>query len=188
MGFFDKLRAAAGKSGPAPARRPAKASGRGIILFEETGQVIRAEAALKNAAFSLKVKAPPPALRTGCDLVIEFDLVQSPAVMSTLAKSRLKYLQILPVSDELLAPVSVYQHKDYDEYLMVRAANMKISVEKQSGLIVNVSGGGCPDVPYLAKLLIGKTLAEARPPLEQGQTLCGYALQLAFDEAKQCIG
>lgn len=188
MGFFSKLRPAAKQGGPVPAHKLAGAAGRGIIMFEETGQVIRAEAALKESGFTVRVKAPPPSLRTGCDLVIEFDLVQSPAVLSTLVEARLKHLQILPVSDELLEPVSVYQHKDYGDHLMVRAANMKISVEKKSGLIVNVSGGGCPDVPYLAKLLIGKTLAEARPPLEQGRTLCGYALQLAFDEAKQCIG
>ena len=184
MSILARLRTALKKGESAPA----KTAGRGILLFQETGQVIRAEAALKEAGFDIKVKAPPPALRTGCDLVIEFALVQAPAVLSALTKSRLSHLQLLPVSDELMEPVSVFQRKDYGEYLMVRAANMKISVEKKSGRIVNVSGGGCPDVPYLAKLLVGKTLAEAEPPLERGQTLCGYALQLAFDEAKTCIG
>lgn len=182
-GLWGKLRSAV-RGGSSAART----AGRGILLFSETGEVIRAEAALKEAGFAVKVKAPPPALRTGCDLVIEFDLISAPAVMDSLRKSRLNHLQLLPVSDELLEPVSVFQHKDYGAYLMVRAANMKISVEKGSGRIVNVSGGGCPDVPYLAKLLVGKTLAEARPPLERGRTLCGYALQLAFDEAKRCIG
>lgn len=167
---------------------PKAATGRAILLFRETGEVIRAEAALKKGGLAVKVKAPPPALRTGCDLVIEIPLIHVPAVRAALGEARLTPLQILPVSDELLEPVSVFQKKDYGEYLMVRAANMKICVEKKSGRIVNVSGGGCPDVPYLAKLLVGETLAGARPPLERGRTLCGYALQLAFDEAKQCVG
>jgi hypothetical protein len=53
---------------------------------------------------------------------------------------------------------------------------------------VNISGGGCPDVPYLAKELVGKTLNEAPAPREIGHTLCGYALQLAFEEmGRRCL-
>jgi hypothetical protein len=33
---------------------------------------------------------------------------------------------------------------------MIRAANMKLTVDKDTMVIVNISGGGCPDVPYLA--------------------------------------
>ncbi len=86
-----------------------------------------------------------------------------------------------------LEPVSLFQHKDYGAWLMVRAANMKITVDKASRRIVNVSGGGCPDVPYLASLLLGKALDEAQIPLNQGQTLCGYALKLAFDETQRLL-
>lgn len=49
-------------------------------------------------------------------------------------------------------------------------------------MIVNVSGGGCPDVPYLAIRLIGHRLDAAPSPREIGHTLCGYALGLAFEE------
>ena len=65
---------------------------------------------------------------------------------------------------------------------MVRAANMKLTVEKETLTIVNISGGGCPDVPYLAKEMVGRTLKETPRPREIGHTLCGYALQLAFEE------
>ena len=65
---------------------------------------------------------------------------------------------------------------------MVRAANMKLTMEKASGRIVNVSGGGCPDVPYLARQIIGKSIHEADLIKEQGKTLCGYALHLASQE------
>ena len=70
---------------------------------------------------------------------------------------------------------------------MVRAANMKITIEKKTRTIVNISGGGCPDVPFLADQLTGKTLEEAPKPKEIGHTLCGYALQLAYEEVeRQC--
>jgi len=62
---------------------------------------------------------------------------------------------------------------------------MKITVSKESLEIVNVSGGGCPDVPYLAQEMVGKKLTEAPSPREIGHTLCGYALQLAFEEIRR---
>lgn len=185
MSLLDRIKNTASKLRPAPSTDRA---GRGILLFEHTGDVIKAEEILKKAGLKISVKAPPPLLRTGCDMVVEIPLVHGPSILNMLGNARINPLQMVPVSDELMEPVSIYQHTDFGKYLMVRAANMKITVEKSSGLIVNVSGGGCPDVPYLASILTGKTLQDAAPPLEQGQTLCGYALQLAFDEAKKCLG
>ena len=51
--------------------------------------------------------------------------------------------------------------------------------------VVNVSGGGCPDVPYLAALLTGQCIGEAEEPRVKGQTLCSYSLQRAFEEARR---
>ncbi len=164
-------------------------SARGILVFHDTSEVIRAERALKAAGLDVQVKGPPPALRTGCDLVIEFPLILEPIARQALDSARLKPLQAVPVQDILLEPVSLFQIKDFGDWLMVRAANMKITVHKASRTIVNVSGGGCPDVPYLAESLVGRTLESAPEPLSLGHTLCGYALQLAFLEAKtQCPG
>jgi len=59
---------------------------------------------------------------------------------------------------------------------------MKITVEKRTRAIVNISGGGCPDVPFLAAEMVGKTLDQAPAPRSIGHTLCGYALQLAYEE------
>jgi hypothetical protein len=78
--------------------------------------------------------------------------------------------------------VDLFAVKDFGDCLMVRAANMKITVHKATRAIVNVSGGGCPDVPYLAREMVGKNLDEAPAPAEIGHTLCGYALQLAYEE------
>ena len=91
-------------------------------------------------------------------------------------------LEAVPASSPLLQPVDIFQITDYGPYLMVRAANMKLTVEKETLTIVNISGGGCPDVPYLAKEMVGKTLNEAPRPREIGHTLCGYALELACEE------
>jgi hypothetical protein len=68
---------------------------------------------------------------------------------------------------------------------MVRAANMKLTIDKESLVIVNVSGGGCPDVPYLAKEMVGKGIKDAPDPEDIGHTLCGYALKLAYEEIKK---
>ena len=78
--------------------------------------------------------------------------------------------------------MDLFQIKDFGRYLMVRAANMKLTVDKETQTIVNISGGGCPDVPFLAREMVGKTLIEAPSPRQIGHTLCGYALELAYEE------
>jgi hypothetical protein len=172
-----------------PPALPAGISGQGMILFENTSDVIAAESCLKKNGLPVRVMGPPPELRTGCDMVVEFPLMVELKVSETLAQARIHFIRIVPVQDVLLEPVSLYQVKELGEFLMVRAANMKITVRKSDRQIVNVSGGGCPDVPYLAENLVGKTLYDAPEPRTMGKTLCGYALQLAFEEIKrQCPG
>ncbi len=158
-------------------------------MFEHTSDVIRAESRLRKEGFQIRIKGPPPSLRTGCDMVIEFPLIQELAVRRALGEGRIDVKAVVPVEDPLLEPVSLIQVKQFGEYLMVRAANMKLTVDKRDGLIVNVSGGGCPDVPYLAEALVGKRLPDAPEPRSLGHTLCGYALQMAFEEIKRlCPG
>ncbi len=128
---------------------------------------------------------PPPEIRSGCDLVIEFPLIEALRIQTTLDEAGVSPLQVVPVSGPLLQPVNLFQIKDYGTHLMVRAANMKLTVEKKTLTIANISGGGCPDVPFLAEEMVGKHLAEASSPREIGHTLCGYALQLAFEEMKR---
>jgi hypothetical protein len=162
-----------------------KTPDRGILVFEHTSEVIRAEGTLKANGWDIRVMGPPPELRTGCDLVIEFPLIEELNILRTLQKKGLRPLHAVPVNSPLLKPVDIFHVKDFGHYLMIRAANMKLTVDKTSKVIVNVSGGGCPDVPYLAYQMVGKKLDEAPEPREIGHTLCGYALQLAFDEARR---
>ena len=161
--------------------------GRGIMVFEQTGEVIRAENLLRDLGWPVRVMGPPPEIRTGCDLVIEFPLMEELHLVRELTAAGIAPLQVVPVSGPLLAPVDLYQTTDFGDYLMVRAANMKITVAKGDLRIVNVSGGGCPDVPWLASQLVGRTLDTAPNPRGIGHTLCGYALALAFEEIeRQC--
>lgn len=181
MGLLNRLK---DKLGAGPARK-ASDEDRGLLVYENTSEVIRAENLLKEHGWAIQVKGPPPEIVSGCDLVIEFPLIEQLAILRLLAEKGLEPLQVAPVTGPLLEPVGIYQTVDFGEHLMVRAANMKLTVEKATGLIVNVSGGGCPDVPYLARELIGHRLEDAPSPRQLGHTLCGYALELAYQEIKR---
>jgi hypothetical protein len=176
LGFFKKK-----KTTPDKKQRDVSAD-LGILVFENTSDVIQAENALKQAGWSIRVMGPPPSIQTGCDLVIEFPLIEELNILRELDNANVSPLKVVPVTAPLLEPVSLFQTKDFGEYLMVRAANMKITIRKKDMIIANISGGGCPDVPYLAQEMIGKTLTEAPRPRDLGHTLCGYALELAYEE------
>ena len=157
----------------------------GVLVFPSTSEVIRAERLLRDANFEIKVMGPPPQIRSGCDLVIVYPLIDQLHILRLLQDAELEPLQAAPLDDPLLKPVDLYAVKDFGDYLMVRAANMKITLRKATREIVNISGGGCPDVPYLAREMVGKTLEQAPAPRDIGHTLCGYALHLAYEEARR---
>lgn len=160
---------------------------RGFLVFENTGEVIQAETTLKQQGWDIKVMGPPPEVRQGCDLVIAFPLIEELRIVTVLKEQGIAPLQVVPVTSPLLQPVNIFQTKDFGAYIMVRAANMKLTVDKATRRIVNISGGGCPDVPYLAASMIGETIESSPSPRDIGRTLCGYALQLAYEEVrKQC--
>ena len=124
----------------------------------------------------------------GCDLVIEFPLIEELNILRLLDEKGIDPIETVPVNSPLLKPVNLFQVKDYGKYLMIRAANMKLTIDKDTQIIVNISGGGCPDVPFLAQEMVGKYLHEAPDPENIGHTLCGYALKLAYEEMKkQCL-
>lgn len=165
----------------------AQGADRGILIFENTSEVIAAENQLRSQGWRIRVMGPPPEIQRGCDLVIEFPLIEELEILRQLEAVGTPPLEMVPVTGPLLQPVGLFQTVDYGDWLMVRAANMKICIEKGSGVIVNISGGGCPDVPYLAQEMVGKTLSAAPSPRTIGHTLCGYALELAYQELKrQC--
>lgn len=133
----------------------------------------------------MRVMGPPPEIQRGCDPVIEFPLIEELNILRELQNARIPPLEVVPVTAPLLKPVDLFHTKDFGAYLMVRAANMKITIAKEDLKIVNISGGGCPDVPFLAYQMVGKTLEKAPRPRDLGHTLCGYALHLAYEELRR---
>jgi hypothetical protein len=166
-------------------RQREKKTDRGFLVFQNTSEVIRAEAILKKEGWNIRVMGPPPELRKGCDLVVEFPLIEQLNILRVLEEKKIPPIEMVPVDSPLLKPIDLLKTKDYGNHIMVRAGNMKLTVEKDTQKIVNISGGGCPDVPYIAQELVGKTLKEAPSPKEIGHTLCAYALHMAYEEMKK---
>ena len=163
-------------------KKTPKFEGGGLILFHNVAEAISAEKILKNAGYEKKLVAPPPELRKGCDLALEINLVELPGVERLLREKNADFVEILPLKGvgELLGVVKIM---DFGEALMVKAGNMKLTYDKKSGVILNISGGGCPDIPYLHISMLDKKLTEACRPKDQGYTLCALMLDRAYTEA-----
>jgi len=154
----------------------------GVVLFMEVPDAMKAEKVLKEAGYTVKLVAPPPELRKGCDLAVEINLVEQPGIERLLSQKDVAYISIdsLKVgTSELLEIVKV---TDFGECIMVKAGNMKLTFDRENGAIVNTSGGGCPDIPHLHFELLGKPLTEAPRPRDIGFTLCALMLDRALEE------
>ena len=156
--------------------------GGGLVLFDEVQHAMIAERALKSAGYIVKLVAPPPELRKGCDLAVEINLVEQPGIERVLREKDMGYISIDPIRIKTAPLLDVVKVTDFGDWVMVKAGNMKMTCEKNSGVIVNVSGGGCPDIPYLHAELIDKRIEEAQRPKDLGFTLCAVNLDRAFDE------
>lgn len=159
-----------------------KFEGGGLVLFQEVSHAMAAEKTLKAADYTVRLVAPPPELRKGCDLAVEINLVEQPGIERLLREKDMAYVSIEPIEVKTAPLLEVVKVTDFGKWAMVKAGNMKITYEKNSGIIVNVSGGGCPDIPYLHAELIDKQLHEAKRPKDLGFTLCALNLDRAFDE------
>ncbi len=164
-----------------------------LLMFGSVLKALQAEKVLKVADIACELLVPPLELRTGCDLAIALDSYEATFAKEVVEKAglvitdeRLNTAGTAQLSD--VVTTHDFEGSDGKNYLMVRAGNMKITVERSSGLIVNTSGGGCPDIPYLNLMLVGKTLTDAPHPQTLGKTLCGLMLERAFDEAQRLCG
>jgi hypothetical protein len=159
-----------------------KFEGGGLVLFDEVQQAMNAEKTLKSAGYLVKLVAPPPELRKGCDLAVEINLVEQPGIERVLDENDVFYVTISPLKIKTSPLLEVVKVTDFGDWTMVKAGNMKLTYEKSNGTIVNVSGGGCPDIPYLHAELIDKRLDEAPRPKDIGFTLCSLNLERALEE------
>ncbi len=161
---------------------------RGLLIFAHPTTVISVQELLRDEGYDIRVVSPPPTYRTGCDLSVEFPFDAESAIVELLHRVGLSPMDVVPITSKGTEPLQFVRVKDFGRYLMVRAANMKITVDKESREIVNISGGGCPDVPFLATCMLGKRLREAPDPGEVGFSLCAYSLNMAREEMIRLIG
>lgn len=157
--------------------------GDGIIIFNDVADAMKGEKVIKGAGYDVKLVAPPPQMRMGCDLALEINLVEQPGIERVMKSQDVAYKDILPLTQSSTQICEVVKITDFGRWTMVKAGNMKLSYEKASGRIVNISGGGCPDIPYLNVEMVGKNLMDAPQPRELGYTLCATMLQRAYEEA-----
>ncbi len=165
-------------------RREQKVSfeGGGLVLFLDVPDAMKAERALKKAGYTIKLVAPPPALRKGCDLAVEINLVEQPGIERLLNQKDISYVGVTPVKVSTSELLEIVKVTDFGRWLMVKAANMKLTFDKESGVIVNTSGGGCPDIPIIHISLVDKRLTEVPRPKDIGFTLCALMLDRALEE------
>jgi len=157
--------------------------GGGLVLFTEVQAAMKAERVLKNAGYTVRLVAPPPELRKGCDLAVEINLVEQPGIERLLNQKDADYVSVEPLKTATSELLEIVKMTDFGRWLMVKAGNMKLSFDKGTGVIVNVSGGGCPDIPYLHAEMVGKSLKEAPKPRDTGFTLCALMLDRALEES-----
>jgi len=157
--------------------------GGGLVLFSDVQDAMKAEKVLAGAGYLVKLVAPPPALRKGCDLAVAINLVEQPGIERVLKQNEAAYVNIAPLKKDTSEILEIVKITDFGRWVMVKAANMKLTFEKESGEIVNTSGGGCPDIPLLHADLVNKKLAEAPRPKDIGFTLCALMLDRALEES-----
>ena len=156
--------------------------GGGLVLFLDVQHAMTAEKVLKDAGYVVKLVAPPPTLRKGCDLALEINLVEQPGIERVLNQRDVAYVNITPLKTGASELLEIVKTTDFGNWVMVKAGNMKLTFDKESGIIVNTSGGGCPDIPHLHAELIDKPLAEVPRPRDIGFTLCARMLDRALEE------
>ena len=117
-----------------------------LIVFDYIFHALRGKHVLEQAGLKIKEVAPPPEYRTGCDLALELSATEVDKAERILDEKDVLILDILFVpKDTKLVPVylgTLIKTKDFPDYTMVRCGNMKITYQKGTGTIVNISGGG----------------------------------------------
>jgi len=166
-----------------PKRSPGADEALGLFLFDAVNDALGAERTLKAVGYDVTLVAPPARLRAGCDLSVALPRFEHVGAARTLAEAGVHVRDWIDDAEGTAEVCDLVTTVDFGEWLMVRAGNMKIVVEKATGTIVNTSGGGCPDIPYLNLALVGRRIDEVTRPKDLGYTLCGLMLDRAYVEA-----
>ena len=157
---------------------------RGVVLFGTVQEVIRVQKLLQAQGFRVRLVAPPPEVRVGCDLAVEFELIEQETLEAAIKQAAYFPARIVSTKEMLPDILRRATFVELDGYLMCKVGNMKITLDRTDRRIVNISGGGCPDIPYVAGKLYHVKIAEAQDPIKLGNSLCAFMLQIAFDALK----
>lgn len=155
--------------------------GDGIIIFQDVAQAIQGEKIMRKAGYEVRLIAPPPEYRMGCDLSLEINLAGQAGIEQLFREKGAGYVGIFPMMKDTAELSDIVKVTDFGQWTMVRAGNMKLTFDKNSGIIVNSSGGGCPDIPYLYAEMVDKLLTKAPRPKDRGVTLCAVMLDKAYE-------
>lgn len=156
-----------------------------LLLLKDVRETMKAEQILKKRNLEVRVVAPPPEVRVGCDLAVEIEIMDSFEAEKALNSFGIKPIKHMALNKTELKPLDIITQVDFGDYLMIKGGHMKLTFDKRNGEIVNISGGGCPDIPFLALSMVGKSLEETEKPQDLGNTLCAYMLQKAYERALQ---
>jgi hypothetical protein len=159
-----------------------------IILFELVQDGMQAEEALKASGYECRVVGPPPEVRIGCDLSLLIDAQQQVGIERVIQDLEIPYIDIVFPKIVDLRRLYLTKEVDFDQWMMVRCGNVKITYDKETQVIVNVSGGAGSDVPNITQNLMGKKLREAAAPRTFGFTLCAYSADRAYRRCLEIVG
>ena len=157
---------------------------KGVLLYDTVQEVILVHKMLAGQHFSVRMVAPPPEFRVGCDLAVEFELIEQEALETALRQAESTPARIVSTREMLPDVLKQATFVEINGYLVCKAGNMKITIDTGDHRIVNISGGGCPDVPYVAQRLHNTRIEEAPDPVDLGNSLCSYMLQISFEALK----
>lgn len=115
---------------------------KGILLYGTVQEVILVNKMLADQGFQVRLVAPPPEVRVGCDLAVEFELIEQEAIETVLKKEGSIPEKIVSTKEMLPDILKRSSITEIDGYLMCKAGNMKITIDKLEHEIVNISGGG----------------------------------------------
>ena len=159
--------------------------GGGLITFHTTHEALKAEKLIRGEGIPARLVAPPVNKRSGCDLALEFNLIEKMNIERFLRNHSIDFLSVTEIENDCPQPLRIVDRIKFPEnHIMIRAGNMKLTFNTITGCIVNISGGGCPDVPYLYQMLVDHDIRTASSPKDHGYTLCALMLDRAFEEAK----
>lgn len=115
---------------------------KGILLYGTVQEVILVNKMLAGQGFQVRLVAPPPEVRVGCDLAVEFELMEQEAIETVLKKVGTTPQRIVSTKEMLPDILKRSSIIEIDGYLMCKAGNMKVTIDKREHKIVNISGGG----------------------------------------------